>query len=109
VPRRTAREPVALQHDDVGPALVGEVVGDRAPITPPPMTTTRARSGSAGSGSPAQPSGRARTCGHGRSGSAWPQRAAKRSLLASPPQVGPRHVEHDAEPGRHGAASGERA
>ena len=31
VPRRTAGEPVALQHDDVGPALVGEVVGDRAP------------------------------------------------------------------------------
>ena len=31
VPRRTAGEPVALEHDDVGPALVGEVVGDRAP------------------------------------------------------------------------------
>ena len=31
VPRRTAGEPVALDDHDVGPAFVGEVVGNRAP------------------------------------------------------------------------------
>ena len=31
VPRRTAGQPVTLQQSDVGPPLVGEVVGDRAP------------------------------------------------------------------------------
>ena len=48
VPRGAGGEPVALEQHDVLPAHVGQVVGDRAPMMPPPITTTRARSGKVG-------------------------------------------------------------